>query len=52
MSASSTSATTCMSFKSLAMVISVGVLNDDATVWPTSTSFEITTPSIGDVIVA
>ena len=33
------------------MVNSVGACSDAATVWPTSTLRETTTPSIGDTIV-
>ena len=52
MSASSMSAMTRMSVKSLAMVNSSGVLNEAATVWPSSTLFDSTTPSMGLVMVA
>ena len=48
MSASSTSATTCMLCKSLAIVNRVGVLKEAATVCPTSTPLEMTMPSIGE----
>ena len=52
MSASSTSAMTRMSVRSLAMVKRVGVLKLEATVCPSSTSFFSTTPSMGLVMVA
>ena len=52
MSASSTSAMTRMSVRSWAILNSVGVLKLEATVWPSSTSLDRTTPSMGLVMVA
>ena len=52
MSASSMSAIRRISVRSAAMVKRVGVLYDDATVWPSSMALLSTTPSMGDVMVA
>ena len=48
MSASSMLASTCISVRLLAMVKRVGVLNDAATVCPSSTSLFSITPSMGE----
>jgi hypothetical protein len=46
-SASSTDASTCMRARSFAITKSVGACSDAATVWPTSTLREMTTPEMG-----
>jgi hypothetical protein len=52
MSASSTSAMTRICVRSLAMVKRVGVSKPAATVCPSSTARLMTTPSMGEVMVA
>ena len=51
MSASSMRVSTCICFKSFAITNSSGACRLAATVWPTSTEREITTPSMGERIV-
>ncbi len=51
MSPSATLVSICMRARSSAIVNSVGAWSEAATVWPTSTAREITTPSTGDAIV-
>ncbi len=51
MSASSMAAVTFMRERSLAMEKRLGVLKLAATVWPTSTTRDTTTPSTGAVMV-
>ena len=51
MSASSMEALTRIFVRSFAIRNRIGAWNDAATVWPTSTLREITTPSIGVVMI-
>ena len=51
MSDSATLVCTSIARRSSAIVNSVGADSEAATVWPSDTSREITTPSIGDTIV-
>lgn len=52
MSDSATLVCTSMALRSSAMVKMVGAESEAATVWPSETSREMTTPSIGETIVA